>query len=162
MSLLSQDKDDDYYMGEALREAGKALEQGEVPVGAVIVHQQKIIGRAWNQVELLRDPTAHAEMIAITQAAEYLQNWRLTDTTLYVTLECCPMCVGAIMLARIKRVCYGAPDFRLGSLRSLIDLPSEIKWDHTLEILPGIRAEESSQLLKEFFAAARQRAEKEK
>ena len=138
-------------MGEALKEAGIALDHGEVPVGAVIVHNSRIIARAHNQVELLKDPSAHAEMIAITQAAEYLENWRLTDTILYVTLECCPMCVGAIMLARIKRVCYGAPDFKMGSLRSLIDLPAEIKWDHTLEVTPGIRAEECSQFLKEFF-----------
>ena len=142
-------------MGEALREADKAFEQGEVPVGVVIVHEKRIIARAYNQVELLKDPTAHAEMIAITQAGEYLQNWRLTGAAMYVTLECCPMCAGAIMLARINRICYGAPDFRMGCLRSFLDLPSEIKWDHKLEIIPGIRADECSQLLREFFEQTR-------
>ena len=160
MGLLDQAKDDEYYMSEALKEAFVAFEHDEVPVGAVIVHEQKIIARAYNQVELLKDATAHAEMIAITQAEEYLQDWRLKECSMYVTLEPCAMCVGAIMLTRIKRVCYGAPDFNLGCMRSLIELPTEIKWDHKLEIIPGMCAEESAHLLKEFFAQTRKKNQK--
>ena len=155
MSLLDQNKTDEFYMGQALKGALTAFEHDEVPVGAVIVHETKIIARAHNQVELLKDATAHAEMIAITQAAEYLQDWRLDKCSMYVTLECCPMCVGAIMQSRISKVCYGAPDFRMGSFRSLVDLPSELKWDHNLEIISGICAEECSSLIKEFFTKLR-------
>jgi len=152
---LQQDKNDEFYMGEALKEAVIAFDHDEVPVGAVIIHQNKIIARAHNQVELLTDATAHAEMIAITQAAEYLRDWRLDQCTMYVTLECCPMCAGAVMQSRISRVCYGTADFRMGSFRSLVDLPSELKWDNNLEIVGGIRAEECSTLIKEFFNKVR-------
>ena len=155
MSLLDQNKTDEFYMGQALKVALIAFEHDEVPVGAVIVHETKIIARAHNQIELLKDATAHAEMIAITQAAEYLQDWRLDKCSMYVTLECCPMCVGAIMQSRISKVCYGAPDFRMGSFRSLVDLPSELKWDHNLEIVSGICADECSSLIKEFFTKLR-------
>ena len=159
MNLLDP-KDHEFFMAAALREAMIAFEHDEVPVGAVIAHEKKIIARAHNQVEMLNDATAHAEMIAITQASEYLNDWRLDKCTLYVTLECCPMCVGAIMQSRIKKVCYGAPDFRMGSFRSLVDLPSELKWDHTIEVIGDICADESSQLLKQFFAKARKNENK--
>ena len=112
----------DYYMRTALREAEAAFADDEVPVGAIVVHGEKIIAAAHNQREQLRDPTAHAEMIAITQASEALQSWRLNDCVLYVTLEPCPMCAGAILLARIPLVVYGTPDPKGGAVGSLFQL----------------------------------------
>src|SRR5512138_42592 len=106
---------DHYFMGEALRQAARAYEAEEVPIGAVVVRQGRIIARAYNQVELLRDGTAHAEMLALTQAEEVVGDWRLTDCTLYVTKEPCPMCAGAVVLVRIERVVFGASDPRGGA-----------------------------------------------
>ncbi len=147
--------DDEFYMGEALRQAKKAFEAGETPVGAVIVHNGKIIARAHNQVELLKDATAHAEILAITQAASALGDWRLVDCTLYVTKEPCPMCAGAIMLSRIKRVVYGAPDCKAGGLGGAIDISKLQGLNHKCEVVGGVRVEECSLLLKEFFRRLR-------
>ena len=149
--------DDTRYMQYALKEAESAFEQGEVPVGCVIVHQAEIIGKAHNQRETLQDPTAHAEVLAITQAASRLASWRLEDTTLYVTLEPCAMCAGAIILARIPRVFYGATDPKAGCCGSLMNLLDDSRFNHRPELIPGLMAEESGGILRSFFRGIRLR-----
>lgn len=146
---------DQYFMGEALRQAVRAYEAEEVPVGAVIVREGRIIGRAFNQVETLHDATAHAEMLAITQAEEQLGDWRLTDCTLYVTKEPCPMCAGAIVHVRLKRVVFGAPDLKAGAAGGVMNLLQFQSLNHRSEITSGVRAEECSSLLRNFFAEQR-------
>lgn len=163
--LIGIPKNDDFYMGEALKEAAKALGEGEVPIGSVIVHSPpgegaRIIARAHNQVEMLRDATAHAEMIAITQAAEHLENWRLQDCALYVTIEPCMMCCGAMVLSRVRRLCYGARDEKAGAVESLARLLEIPRLNHTIEITMGIRQEECSQILSEFFQTVREKKRK--
>ncbi len=138
-------------MREALNQAAKALEADEVPVGAVIVHQGRIIARAHNQRELLRDPTAHAEMIAITQAAEALENWRLEGATIYVTKEPCIMCAGAMVQARVDTVVFGASDEKAGAAGSVVNLVKEPRFNHQVKVVAGVLAEESGRLLREFF-----------
>lgn len=146
---------DETYMQQALVQARAAVEANEVPTGCVIVHEQRVIGRAHNHVELLRDPTAHAEMIAITQAAEALGDWRLENTVLYVTKEPCAMCAGAIVLARIPRVVFGAPDLQRGGAVSVLSILNHPKLNHRCEVVPGILAEPCATLLKDFFRARR-------
>ena len=138
-------------MREALIQAVKALEADEVPVGAVIVHGGRIIARAYNQRETLRDPTAHAEMIAITQAAESLDNWRLEGATIYVTKEPCVMCAGAMVQARVNTLVYGAGDEKGGAAGSVVNLVEEPRFNHRIKVVAGVLAEESGKLLKEFF-----------
>lgn len=150
---------DTYFMGEALRQALKAYEAEEVPIGAVIVREGRIIARAFNQVELLKDATAHAEMLAITQAEAALGDWRLNDCTLYVTKEPCPMCAGAIVHARLGRVVFGAPDPKGGCAGGALNLLQFPGFNHRAEITPGIREPECRHLLKSFFAEQRSRAE---
>ncbi|MBP7056145.1 MAG: tRNA adenosine(34) deaminase TadA [Candidatus Omnitrophica bacterium] len=145
----------DTYMEEALKEATKALDKDEVPVGAVIVHDGKIIARAHNQIKLLKDPTAHAEMIAITQAAAHLSNERLIDTVMYVTVEPCSMCAGALVLARVKRLVYGAPDPKTGACGSIMDITRDKRLNHRLEVVAGVRKEDCASLLQEFFRGKR-------
>ena len=147
-------KIDRIYMSEALKEAEKAFDADEVPVGAIIVHKGRVIARAHNQIKLLKDPTAHAEMIAITQAASYLQNERLLATTLYVTIEPCLMCAGALILARIERVCFGAPDTKTGAFGSVFDVNKK-KLNHTITVSKWILGEECTLLMKEFFKKKR-------
>lgn len=144
-------------MKEALKEAKKAYEQDEVPVGAVLVQENKIIARGYNQVELLQDATAHAEMICLTAAAAKLGNWRLTDTTLYCTLEPCCMCAGALLSSRVTRLVWGAPDVRLGVNGSWIDLFKEKHPMHTLEITSHILEEPSADLMRRFFQEKRKK-----
>jgi len=146
---------DDYFMGEALRQAAKAYEQGEVPVGALIVREGRIIARAFNQVELLKDATAHAEMLALTQAENAVGDWRLTDCTLYVTKEPCPMCAGAIVHTRLARVVFGAGDAKGGAAGGAMNLLQFPTLNHRCEITTGIRRPECSALLKNFFTAQR-------
>ena len=146
---------DEKYMQAALREARRALEEDEVPVGAVIVHEGRVIGRAHNQRERLKDPTAHAEMVAITQAAAALEGWRLDRTTLYVTLEPCLMCAGAIVNARIPRVVFGAPDERFGACGSLYQVGRDTRLNHEFELVGGVLAGECAALLQEFFSGKR-------
>lgn len=143
------------FMAIALREAERAFEEGEVPVGAVIVHDGILVARAHNQREQLRDPTAHAEMIAITQAAAALDSWRLEDCRLYVTLEPCPMCAGAIVQARIPFVIYGAVDPKAGACQSLYQILSDSRLNHRAEIVSGVMADRCGGILTEFFAALR-------
>jgi tRNA(adenine34) deaminase len=146
---------DDYFMGEALRQAAKAYEKGEVPVGAVIVREGKIIARAFNQVEVLNDATAHAEMLALTQAESAVGDWRLTDCTLYVTKEPCPMCAGAVVHTRLARVVFGAPDPKGGAAGGALNLLQFPTLNHRCEITPGVRPDECRELLRSFFAEQR-------
>src|ERR1700722_15128127 len=146
---------DDYFMGEALRQAAKAFEKEEVPVGAVIVRAGKIIARAFNQVEQLKDATAHAEMLALTQAESAVGDWRLTDCTLYVTKEPCPMCAGAIVHTRLARVVFGLGDPKGGAAGGAMNLLQFPTLNHFCEITGGVRETECRALLKNFFAAQR-------
>lgn len=146
---------DEFYMGEALKMAHKAGAADEVPVGAVIVKEGKIIARAWNQVEILRDATAHAEMLAITQAEAEVEDWRLNDCDLYVTKEPCPMCAGAIVHARLRRVIFGCQDAKGGAAGGLLNILQMPQLNHRCEITPGVRALECAGVLKEFFLARR-------
>ncbi|HEY3931219.1 MAG TPA: tRNA adenosine(34) deaminase TadA [Verrucomicrobiae bacterium] len=152
---------DDYFMGEALRQAARAYEAGEVPVGAVIVREGKIIARAFNQVEQLKDATAHAEMLALTQAESAVGDWRLTDCTLYVTKEPCPMCAGAIIHTRLARVVFGASDPKAGAAGSAMNLLQFPTLNHRCEISSDVRMEECRALLKSFFAEQRHAAKVE-
>ena len=142
-------------MGEALRQARKAYAADEVPVGAVIVREGTIIARAWNQVELLKDATAHAEMLAITQAEAEVGDWRLTDCDLYVTKEPCPMCAGALVHARLRRVIFGCGDSKGGAAGGLLNLLQMPELNHRCEITPGVLSDNCAALLKDFFAARR-------
>jgi tRNA(adenine34) deaminase len=146
---------DDYFMGEALRQAAKAYEADEVPVGAVIVREGRIIARAFNQVELLKDATAHAEMLALTQAEQAVGDWRLTDCTLYVTKEPCPMCAGAMVHTRLARVVFGAGDPKGGAAGGALNLLQFPTLNHRCEITSGLRQEECRTLLKDFFSEQR-------
>ena len=146
---------DEHFMEEALRQARKAVAKGEVPVGAVLVVKGKIVTRAHNQVEELKDATAHAEMLAVTAAAGELDGWRLTEATVYVTKEPCPMCAGALVLSRVKRVVYGATDPRMGAAGGAMNLLQFAGMNHQCEVTGGVRAEECRDLLKEFFQAKR-------
>ena len=143
------------YMQKALREAEAAARADEVPVGAVVVYEDKVIGRAHNQRELLADPTAHAEMLALTQAASYLENWRLLGCTLYVTLEPCPMCAGAMVLARIDRVVFGTTDPKAGACQTLYRIADDERLNHRVEVISGVLAQPCEMLLKDFFAKKR-------
>ena len=145
------------HMSYAIREAERALDEGEVPVGCVIMHKGQIIGKAHNQREVLQDPTAHAEILAITQAAAHLGSWRLEETQLYVTLEPCPMCAGAIILARIPEVYFGAPDPKAGVCGTLMNLLEDPRFNHNPKVVPGLLAEECGALLSGFFRAIRAR-----
>lgn len=138
-------------MKGALKEASKALESGEVPIGAVVVHENQVIGRGYNQIETLKDPTAHAEMIAITAAANHIGNWRLNECDIYVTLEPCIMCTGAILNARLRQLFFAEFDPKFGACGSLYNLPAEKKYNHTVSVFSSICAEESRSLLQEFF-----------
>uniref|UniRef100_UPI0036F4A9D2 tRNA adenosine(34) deaminase TadA n=1 Tax=Adhaeretor mobilis TaxID=1930276 RepID=UPI0036F4A9D2 len=150
-----QERIDQHRMQQAYEQAVAAGVQGEVPVGAVIVHQGQVVGAAHNQRETLRDPTAHAEMIAITQAAEALGSWRLNDCTLYVTLEPCPMCAGAIVQSRLSRLVYGAADPKAGAVDSLFHLLQDERLNHQTESIAGVLAEPCGEILSEFFRGRR-------
>ncbi len=151
--IFSEDK---YrFMYAALQEAEKAFEEDEVPVGAVIVHQNKIIGRGYNQIEKLKDSTAHAEMIAITAASNHLGNWRLNECEIYVTLEPCIMCTGALLSARINELYYGASDLKFGACGSIYNLAEEDKTNHKIKVYSGLLSKESEYLLKKFFEKKR-------
>jgi tRNA(adenine34) deaminase len=148
---------DHYFMGQALRLAGRAYEAEEVPVGAVIVQDGRIIARAWNQVELLKDATAHAEMLCLTQAFSVVGDWRLTDCDLYVTKEPCPMCAGAIVHGRIRRVIIGCTDAKGGACGGFINLVQHPNLNHRSEITTDVLGDECRSLIKAFFAEQRQK-----
>ena len=157
---LHQDEIDRRYMRQALELARQALDAEDVPVGALVVHEGRIIGRGYNQREKLHDPTAHAEMIALTAAAEYLGQWRLDNCTLYVTLEPCAMCAGALVLARVQRLVYGATDAKAGACGSLFELTQDPRLNHQVETVAGVLADPAADLLREFFQRRRALGEK--
>ena len=144
-------KDNLRLMRSALKEAGKAFETGEVPVGAVVVHNNHVIGKGYNQVETLKDPTAHAEMIAITAAANHIGNWRLNECDIYVTLEPCIMCTGALLNSRLRNLFFAEFDPKFGACGSLYNLPEEKKINHSINVFSGLCADESRMFLQEFF-----------
>src|SRR5258705_962450 len=146
---------DEYFMRLALREAERALEHDDVPIGAVVVHEGEVIGAGRNERSLRQDPTAQAETIALREAARGLRSWRLTDAVVYVTLEPCAMCAGAIVLARVSRVVFGAPDPKAGAAGSVLDVLAEPRLNHRPDVVGGVLADESSALLRSFFAARR-------
>lgn len=148
-------KDDSFWMKKALNMARKAEAVGEVPIGALIVKDGAIIGRGFNQREAKHDPSAHAEMIAIRQASRHLQAWRLTGTTMYVTLEPCPMCMGAILLARIERLVFGCHDPKGGAAGSLYNLANDPRFNHQVELASGVMQAECAAILSNFFQALR-------
>jgi tRNA(adenine34) deaminase len=157
---LQEAAENDAFMRLAIQKAHQAFAEDEVPVGAVITHAGRVVASAHNQRESLRDPTAHAEMIAITQAAEALSSWRLNDCSLYVTLEPCPMCAGAILQARIPRVVYGATDPKAGAVDTLYQLLSDTRLNHRAVAVAEVRAGECAELLSRFFAKQRERGKK--
>lgn len=152
---MEESNTDEYWMRVALTEAEKALELGETPVGAIIVKDGRIVGRGGNRVETLRDPTAHAEIIAIGAAAETTGYERLLETTMYVTLEPCAMCAGAIVLARIPRLVFGAADPKMGSCGSLYDICRDPRLNHTVEVVSGILEKACSLMMRDFFRMLR-------
>lgn len=154
------DDPDGRFMAEALKCARAGLEEDEVPVGAVVVHGGRIIGRGYNQREKLADPTAHAEMLAITAAAEARGTWHLEECTIYVTLEPCVMCAGAIVLARMERLVYGAGDPKAGACGSLYNVPTDRRLNHRLEVLGGVLGEQAGGLLTDFFRRQRELGKK--
>src|SRR6266487_2462970 len=146
---------DDYFMREALRQAQKAYAAGEVPVGAVVVREGRIIARAYNQVELLKDATAHAEMLALTAAEAAVGDWRLTECDLYITKEPCPMCAGAIVHTRIRRVIFGCSDTRAGAAGTVMNLLQHDALNHRCQITSGVLASECASILQDFFRKKR-------
>jgi tRNA(adenine34) deaminase len=152
---MIDNKDDQRFMKMAIEQARIAEENGDVPIGAIIVYENQVIGRAYNQREQLKDPTAHAEIIALTQAAAFLESWRLHGCTIYVTLEPCPMCAGALVLARLDRLVYGCNDPKTGAVRSLYNIVQDERLNHRLEVTSGVLADECSQLLQDFFKRRR-------
>jgi tRNA(adenine34) deaminase len=146
---------DEHFMRLALREAERAAENGDVPIGAVMVHDGEVVGAAGNERELRADPTAHAEILALREAAKALGGWRIPDSVLYVTLEPCAMCAGAIVLARVPRVVFGATDPKAGAAGSVFDILGEPRLNHRPQVDSGLLAGESASLLESFFAARR-------
>jgi tRNA(adenine34) deaminase len=146
---------DEYFMRLALREAERSLEHDDVPIGCVVVHGGEVLAAASNERELRGDPTSHAEVLALREASQALGGWRLSDTVLYVTLEPCAMCAGAIVLARVPRVVWGAPDPKAGAAGSVLDVLAEPRLNHRPETAGGLLAEDSAALLREFFASRR-------
>ncbi|HEY1770383.1 MAG TPA: tRNA adenosine(34) deaminase TadA [Chthoniobacterales bacterium] len=155
METIFDPPNDVSFMREALRMARRALAAEEVPIGAVVVSEGKIVGRAYNQVELLKDATAHAEMLAITQAEAAIGDWRLTSCDLYVTKEPCPMCAGALVHARMRRVIFGCEDPRGGAAGSLLNLLQNPALNHQCAVTSGVLRDESASLLQDFFRARR-------
>lgn len=154
--LLIQPKtEEEKFMIEALKEAYKAFEEDEVPVGAVLVHEGRVIARGHNQVEMLKDATAHAEMLCITAGETAMDNWRLSGATLYVTMEPCCMCAGAMFLSRVTNLVWGAPDIRHGANGSFVDLFKESHPTHSVNVTSGVLADYSAALLREFFEKKR-------
>lgn len=153
---------DNLYMLEAIKEAKKAAQIGEVPIGAVIVFEDKIIARSHNLRETTQNAVTHAELLAIQQACEVIGSWRLEETTLYVTLEPCPMCAGAILQSRIPRVVYGARDIKAGCVHSLYQLLNDSRFNHVCDVTDGVLADKCGQLLSTFFSDLRKRKKEEK
>jgi tRNA(adenine34) deaminase len=149
--MINITEQDEKYMQLAVESAKIAEENGDVPIGAVIVHKNTIVAKAYNQREQLKDPTAHAEIIALTQASAALENWHLNGCTIYVTLEPCPMCAGALVLARIDRLVYGCDDPKTGAVKSLYNIVTDGRLNHRLEVTSGVLADECAKQLQDFF-----------
>ena len=152
---MSISKEDERFMRAAIKAAAIAEENGDVPIGAVIVYENQIIGKAYNQREQLQDPTAHAEIIALTQAAAAIGSWRLEGCRIYVTLEPCPMCAGALVLSRMDRLIFGCDDSKAGACKSLYNIVQDERLNHRLEVTSGVLREECSRLLQDFFQKRR-------
>ncbi len=152
---MNNNKEDERFMRAAIEAARIAEDNGDVPIGAVIVCENRIIGRAYNQREQLKDPTAHAEIIALTQAAAARQSWRLNGCTMYVTLEPCPMCAGALVLSRMDRLVFGCGDPKAGACGSLYNIVDDERLNHRLEVTAGVLAEECKEQLQNFFEQKR-------
>ncbi len=155
-----QAHEDERWMSHALDQARRAFDEEEVPVGAIVVHGGQIVGEGYNQRESLQDPTAHAEMIAITQAAAALKSWRLLDCTLYVTLEPCPMCAGAIVQGRLPTIVYGTTDPKAGACNSLYQITTDDRLNHQVTVRSGVLRDDCRRLLQEFFAQQRAQGKK--
>ena len=149
--------DDAFFMREAIKEARKAFEMGEVPIGAVVVCDGRIVARAHNLTESTHDPTAHAEILAIREAASSMKNWRLSGCTLYSTVEPCIMCTGALVLARIKEVVYGVPDPKFGGSVSLYSIPTDVRLNHNFVVRKGPFGDEIAQMMRDFFRLLREK-----
>ncbi len=154
---ITPQNEDEHFMLEALKQAWKAYQADEVPIGAVLVQEGRIIARGYNQVEMLQDATAHAEMLCITSGAVAMQNWRLLQTTLYSTVEPCCMCAGAMFLSRVSHLVWGAPDLRHGANGSWVDLFQSGHPMHTIEVRTGVLKEYAAGLLKDFFSKRREK-----
>jgi tRNA(adenine34) deaminase len=148
---------DETFMRQAIKEAGKAFAENEVPVGCVIVHDGRIIGRGYNRTESLQDPTAHAEMLAITSAAEHLGSWRLNGATVYCTIEPCAMCAGALVLARVRRLVFGAADPKFGACGSIFNIVSDPGTNHRIAVTTGYLEGECAAIMREFFKMRRRK-----
>lgn len=157
---MLHNENDIRWMQEALKEATIALQKGEVPIGAVIVYNGQIVGRGHNLRETTKDPLAHAEIIAIKEASRTMQAWRLSDCTLYVTLEPCPMCAGAIVQSRIAKVVFGTDDLKAGCAGTLMNLLQEPRFNHESQVVSGVLQDESAKMLKDFFKQLRQAKKK--
>jgi tRNA(adenine34) deaminase len=157
---MSNKKEDQQFMQVAIEQAKIAEENGDIPIGAVIVYKNQIIGKAYNQREQLQDPTAHAEIIALTQAAAAKESWRLNGCTMYVTLEPCPMCAGALVLARVERLVYSCDDPKAGACKSLYNIVADGRLNHRLEVTSGVLQEQCRQQLQEFFSRRREENKK--
>ncbi len=152
-----QDIDHEFFMNQALREAELAFDKDEVPIGAVVVLDNKVIGRGHNLTQSLKDATAHAEMIAITSAAEKIGDWRLEDCILYSTIEPCTMCAGAAVLSRIRTIYYGARDSKFGACGSIFDIPRNEKLNHRIEVIAGLMEGEAVEIMQKFFKKLREK-----
>lgn len=159
---MTELKDDHFWMQHALTLADKAQQQGEIPVGAVLVRDGQVIGEGWNQSITLNDPSAHAEVMAIRDAGKRINNYRLIDTTLYVTLEPCPMCAGALVHSRITRLVFGASDDKTGAAGSIMNLVDHAKLNHQLSVTSGVCAQECSTKISNFFKMRREQKKAEK
>ena len=146
---------DKYFMELALAEAERAAVEGEVPVGCIIVHEGMVIGKGHNRTESLNDPTAHAEILAITAASNHLESWRLENCSVYSTIEPCPMCAGALVLARVSRLVFGAKDPKFGGCMSLYNIVQDIRLNHQMEVIPGVLEDRAAELMKSFFKTTR-------
>ena len=152
---MTKTNNDERFVKFAIEQAKIAEENGDVPIGAIIVYKDQIIGRAYNQREQLKDPTAHAEIIALTQAAAFLETWRLNGCTMYVTLEPCPMCAGALVLSRMDRLVFGCTDPKTGACGSIYNIVQDNRLNHRLEVTAGVLSDECTKLLQDFFQQKR-------
>ena len=159
---MTEEFTDEYWMGVCLQLAEKAAREGEVPVGAIVVLDDRVIGQGYNVRESTGDPTAHAEIVALREAARTLGHWRILDATMYVTLEPCTMCAGALVNARVRRVVYGCADGKSGAVESLYTIPTDVRLNHRLDVTSGCRADECVALLRAFFRERRRAAVKKK